>query len=103
MTLGEVSLKDVIPNKLQTTRVALYAKQWVVHEGYVNDGVKIINDIALLQLPQFIFYNKNILPIVPNFIPPNTALWNTLYVGKTFTVSGWGKTRWVLINFLISL
>ncbi len=83
---------DTPPNKLATTRVSIFAKQWIAHESYVNDGTKILNDIGLVQLPQFIYYNKNILPIVPNFFAPHSSIWNTLYVGKTFTVMGWGLT-----------
>lgn len=93
---GDIEIYWNIPRDKALTRVSIYAKQWVPHPDYFSNDTGVFNNIGLVQLPTPVFYNLNVYPAAPNFIKPNGDLFNLLYVGKEFSISGWGRDQYII-------
>ena len=57
----------------------------IIHPGYVFNGTHILNDLALLQLSQFLSWSQTVSPIcMPSMCSTED------YAGDVGTIAGWG-------------
>ncbi|CAG9859350.1 unnamed protein product [Phyllotreta striolata] len=75
-----------ITNGAETGREVIKANQFIIHEKF--DTVKLLDNIALIQLPKKISFNANIQSVK---LPDVTDIIDA-YIEKEATALGWGRT-----------
>ncbi len=87
-----VLLRDTNKNrdKFSPTRIVMKAIQWIRHGKY--DPIDFQNDIAIIQLPVNIPYDKNVMPAyVYPYNPTDPDIFKEHFAQKTAKKAGWGR------------
>jgi hypothetical protein len=92
VTKVSVLLKDTNKNrdKFSPTRIIVKPKQWIRHEKYNPKSFR--SDIAIIQLPVNIPYDKNAMPAyVYPYNPTDPDIFKEHFAQKTAKKAGWGR------------